>query len=73
METFKLYGVINKATGKLISDITNPRHKYWEKKGSAESAVRNYKSKVRYYGRVGKYNSDDLEVVEIDCRVIVKE
>lgn len=30
---FKLYGVIDKSTGKLVSDITNPRHKYWDKKG----------------------------------------
>lgn len=27
---FTLYGVMDKSTGKLISNLTNPRHKYWE-------------------------------------------
>ena len=27
---FTLYGVMDKLTGKLVSNLTNPRHKYWE-------------------------------------------
>lgn len=27
---FTLYGVMDKLTGKLLSNLTNPRHKYWE-------------------------------------------
>ena len=27
---FTLYGVMDKSTGKLVSNLTNPRHKYWE-------------------------------------------
>jgi len=61
---FSLYGVMDKSTGKLISNITNPRHKYWETRKTAENAVRRFMS--RYY------NIDrQLEVVEIECKVKV--
>ena len=61
---FTLYGVMNKLTGKLVSNITNPRHKYWETRKTAENAVRRFMS--RYY------NIDrQLEVVEIECKVKV--
>lgn len=59
-----LYGVMDKLTGKLVSNITNPRHKYWETRKTAENAVRRFMS--RYY------NIDrQLEVVEIECKVKV--
>ena len=61
---FTLYGVMDKLTGKLVSNITNPRHKYWETGNTAENAVRRFIS--RYY------NIDrQLEVVEIECKVKV--
>ena len=61
---FTLYGVMDKSTGKLVSNITNPRHKYWETRKTAENAVRRFMS--RYY------NIDrQLEVVEIECKVKV--
>ena len=61
---FTLYGVMDKLTGKLVSNITNPRHKYWETRKTAENAVRRFMS--RYY------NIDrQLEVVEIECKVKV--
>ena len=61
---FTLYGVMDKLTGKLVSNITNPRHKYWETRKAAENAVRRFMS--RYY------NIDrQLEVVEIECKVKV--
>lgn len=44
-----LYGARDTATGKLVSDITNPRRKYWDKEGNARSAIeyynRNYANK----------------------------
>lgn len=61
---FSLYGVMDKSTGKLISNITNPRHKYWETRKTAENAVRRFMS--RYYN-IGR----QLEVVEIECKVKV--
>ena len=61
---FTLYGVMDKLTGKLVSNITNPRHKYWETRKTAENAVRRFMS--RYYNIDRK-----LEVVEIECKVKV--
>lgn len=46
---FTLYGVMDKLTGKLVSNITNPRHKYWETK-TAENAVKRFMSR--------RYNTD---------------
>lgn len=61
---FTLYGVMDKLTGKLVSNITNPRHKYWETRKIAENAVRKFMSE--------RYNADrQLEVVEIECKVKV--
>lgn len=61
---FTLYGVMDKSTGKLVSNLTNPRHKYWETRKTAENAVRRFMS--RYY------NIDrQLEVVEIECKAKV--
>lgn len=61
---FTLYGVMDKLTGKLVSNITNPRHKYWETRKIAENAVRKFMSE--------RYNADRLlEVVEIECKVKV--
>lgn len=37
-----IYGARDTITGKLVSDITNPRRKYWDKKGNAEKAIRHY-------------------------------
>ena len=34
-----LYGVRDTNTGKLVSNITNPRRKYWDRKGNAMSAI----------------------------------
>lgn len=61
---FTLYGVMDKSTGKLVSNLTNPRHKYWETRKTAENAVRKFMSE--------RYNADrQLEVVEIECKVKV--
>lgn len=61
---FTLYGVMDKSTGKLVSNITNPRHKYWETRKIAENAVRKFMSE--------RYNANrQLEVVEIECKVKV--
>ena len=59
---FTLYGVMDKLTGKLVSNLTNPRHKYWETRKTAENAVRNFMSR--------RYNVDrQLEVVAIECKI----
>lgn len=57
----KVYAARDKNTGKFVSDITNPRHKFWEKKGFCESAIAKYNSR-RY-----RFNNYDLEMVELTC------
>jgi hypothetical protein len=35
----RLYAVRDTKTGKLVSDITNPRRKYWDRRGNAVAAI----------------------------------
>ena len=41
----RLYAVRDTATGRLVSDITNPRRKYWDRKGNTISAISTYNSR----------------------------
>lgn len=45
MKNNKIYAVRNESTGKLVSDLTNPRKKYWDVRGHAENAIRKH---IRY-------------------------
>lgn len=38
-------GVRDVDTGKLVSDITNSRRKYWDKRGNAERAIDDYQKR----------------------------
>ena len=69
VENFKLFGVKDKSTGKLVSDITNPRHKYWESEKRAQSAINGYNPIYVTQRDRKKHNKEDLEVVEIKCFV----
>lgn len=44
-----LFAARDTATGKLVSDITNPKRKYWDKKGNAQKAIDYYNT--RYANR----------------------
>ena len=68
-ENFKLFGVKDKSTGKLVSDITNPRHKYWESEKRAQSAIKGYYPEYVTQRDRKKHNKEDLEVVKIKCIV----
>lgn len=77
-ESFMLFGVKNEATGKLVSNITNPRHKYWESEKKAQSALDVYASRYKYCDslklscrEMKKYanNPNDMKVVKIKCTV----
>ena len=57
----RIYAIRDKATGKLKSDLTNPRRKYWDRRGNAEAVL----------SRKIKYNPN-LELVIFDL-VEVKE
>ncbi len=40
MKNNKIYAVRDESTGKLVSNITNPRRKYWDRRANAEEAIR---------------------------------
>jgi hypothetical protein len=44
----RLYAVRDTDTGKLVSDITNPRRKYWDRRGNALEAIRKGRRKYRH-------------------------
>lgn len=39
MANERIYAVRDTTTGKLVSNITNPRRKYWDRKGNALAAI----------------------------------
>ena len=41
----KLYAIIDISTNELVSNITNPGHKFWEVKGYCKIALMKYKKK----------------------------
>lgn len=55
-----IYAVRDKKTGKLVKDITNPGHKFWEVKGYCQKAIDNY-NRGNYYRR--RNSTYDLEMV----------
>ena len=59
-----LYAARCVETGKLVSDLTNPRRKYWDREGNARSAINSYNNHVNYYGR--KYNHGKVELVKFE-------
>lgn len=62
----KLYAARDKNTGKLISTLTSPGHKFWQRRCDCEAAISRYNCD-RY--RRGNY---DLELVVYEL-VEVKE
>ena len=66
----RLYAVRDKKSGNFVSNITNPGHKFWEKKGACENAIERYKQRYErsLRGRWSvPYNPKDLEIVELFC------
>lgn len=59
-----LYAARDTKTGKLVSDITNPRKKFWQRKEAAAEAICNATS-----GRYKRYDSLELvtfKLVEVN-------
>lgn len=61
----KLYAARDTSTGKLVSDITNPKRKYWDRKGNAESAIAYYNRsyanrKLPYSANKGEHGTLEL-------------
>ncbi len=59
-----LYAAREIETGKLVSDITNPRRKYWDRKGNAINAIDAYNNNVCW--RYNKGNHGKLELVTFE-------
>lgn len=57
---FCLYGIFDEDKGKLVSNLTNPRHKYWDNKKSADNTL----------SRALMRDADrKLKVVTIRCKI----
>lgn len=72
MKTSKiyLYAAREVETGKLVSDITNPKRKYWDKKGNAQSAIDYYNQlfankKLNYSCNKGEHGLLELVTFEL--------
>lgn len=69
-----LYGAREVATGKLVSNITNPRRKYWDKRGNAVNAItyhNNKDARYRKYNEPGQVELVTFELVEIPTEELV--
>ena len=66
-----LYGARDTVTGKLVSDITNPKRKYWDKKGNAVKAIDAYNKRYAnktfssYSVNRGMHNTLELVTFEL--------
>ena len=57
---FCLYGIFDEDKGRLVYNLTNPRHKYWDNKKSADSTL----------SRALRRDKDrKLKVVTIRCKI----
>jgi hypothetical protein len=70
-----IYGARDTTTGKLVSDITNPKRKYWDKRGNAQKAIDYYNcayanKKLGYGANKGEHGTIELVTFEL---VEVKE
>lgn len=64
-----MYAVRDAATGKLVANLTNPGHKYWEKKGYCLNAIEAYNKRSRYCSH--RYEGP-LEVVTFELVEVVE-
>lgn len=65
MDDFKLYAILNTETNKFVTDLTNPRHKFWTSKKRAMSAL-NTANALQLF-RLGKYKRENLKIITINC------
>ena len=60
-----IYGAREVETGKLVSNITNPRRKYWDREGNALNAIRYHNMRDAKYGKPGIVELVKFELVEV--------
>lgn len=56
-----LYAVEDEETGKLVSDITNPKRRYWDKRGNAVNAIQHH-----MHSRKRKYKKLNLVTFKLE-------
>lgn len=65
-EELRIYGARDTSTGKLVSNLTNPRRKYWDRKGNALSAIQSYnRQRIHYGGNPSKIELVTFKLVEV--------
>lgn len=62
-----LYAVRNRTTGKLVKDLANPPHKFWEREADCRKAIAS-SSKKRF-----RYYPDIFELVKFELVEVGKE
>lgn len=60
-----LYAAREIKTGKLVSDLTNPRRKYWDREKNALSAISHHNRNIIYYGK-NSSNHGSVELVKFE-------
>jgi hypothetical protein len=65
MDELKLYAVRDTESGKLVSNITNPRRKYWDRRGNAVAAIQNFNMR-RAKPKHGKLELVVFKLVEVE-------
>lgn len=60
-----LYAARDTETGKLVSDLTNPRRKYWDMKGNAVAAINKANAYPHHRGRHAHVELVKFELVEV--------
>lgn len=65
-----LYAARATNTGKLVSDLTSPRRKYWDREGNARSAINNANADSWFRGRHEHVDLVKFELVEVPVDAI---
>lgn len=60
-----LYGARDTISGKLVSDITNPKRKYWDKEGNARKAIDHYNEYYANKNFSSSYNKGRHGIIEL--------
>lgn len=60
-----LYAARATNTGKLVSDLTNPRRKYWDREGNARAAINSANAHPWFRGRHEHVELVKFELVEV--------
>ena len=65
MSNERLYAARDTSTGKLVSDITNPKRKYWDKRGNAIKAIEYYNNFYANRKFNPSYNKGEHGTIEL--------